>query len=122
MRYAVTVLGHAEVIDAGPNADDPQLLEDHLDEVMNQLVALEEGDGRVADADISARLLDGDVEISVVVQAGNTTEANEIGMGVIRCAVHAAGGHTPGWENATAATWELEVEEASQRKLDLVEA
>lgn len=122
MRYAVSVLGHAEVTSAGPDADKVQLLEDHLDEVMNQLVTLEEGDGRITDPDISASLADGDVEISVVVEAENTDEAAKIGNGAIRCAVHAAGGHTPGWEEIPTAMWELEVEKSTQRRLNLVDA
>jgi hypothetical protein len=122
MRFAVSVQGRAEVTDLEPGADETALLEQHFEEVMEQLVGLEEGDERITDSDLSARLATGEVEISVVVEAENTDEAGTIGNSAIRCAVHAAGGHTPGWEEISTATWELEVEESTQKKLDLVDA
>lgn len=122
MKYAVTVQGHATVIDAGPDTDEAQLLEEHLDQVVDELMTLEEGDERLSDADLSASLAVGDVELSIVVEAANTDEANQIGAGTIRCAIHAAGGATPGWDNAQASTWALDVAETTQRKLDLADA
>jgi hypothetical protein len=123
VKYAVSVCGLAEVVLA-PGQDETEghaYLEAQLDEVMAQLLELEESpDLQVTDSDISATLADGRVEISVVIEADSLDKATVVGHGAIRSAVHAAGGHTPGWQSDHAAAWELDVQASTQRSLDPV--
>lgn len=70
-------------------------LDQHTDAVMDELLALECDD--VTDADISAELVRGVVEVSIVAGADNFDAALERADACIRSAIHAAGGHTPVW-------------------------
>jgi len=66
--------------------------EDHLERVMNSLVSL-----NAIDPSVGGSITNRVVEIDVAVEAANADEAQEIGSGIIRSAVHAARGHTPSW-------------------------
>lgn len=77
------------------HADGP--LEEHVDLVMNELLALESD--TIRDADVSGSR--GRVEVSIY-SIGNTfDQAAEFGDAAIRAAIHAAGGHTPDWVPVT---------------------
>ncbi len=67
-------------------------LERALDRVMDELVRL-----NAADPSISATIDEGEVEISVVVDAVSPDAAVAAGASVVRTALHAAEWHTPTW-------------------------
>ena len=67
-------------------------LEKLLDAVMDELVKL-----HATDPSIGGALPDGDVELSLAVEAETLEEATGSAFGTIRTAIHAAGGGTPGW-------------------------
>jgi hypothetical protein len=74
----------------GDGTDDDFI--EHFDAVMDELVTL-----GAEDPDIGTRLGSGEVEISVTVDADSLDDANERGSAMIRAAIHAGGGSTPGW-------------------------
>lgn len=74
-------------------------LNDHLDQVMNALMALESADKRITDSDFVATLKTGLVCINSSAQGESFDEAAALAMATIRAAIHAAGGFTPGWES-----------------------
>ncbi len=84
-------------------------LEEHLDEVMSELLKLD-----VHDPAVSAAASKGLVEISVQVDAGTVEDAFVVGSSAIRTAIHAAGGSTPHWE--------LQVQGVASRRAGLVDA
>ena len=97
VRFGVALEGTISVArDDGKPAENPDaLIEAHLDDVMDELLGLDAGD-----ATISVDLEDDDnklVKLSVVVESSNQVEAVEKASGVIRTAIHAAGGGTPDW-------------------------
>lgn len=67
-------------------------LETLLDAVMDELVKLD-----VTDPSIGGTLSDGDVELTLAVEAETLENATANVFGTIRTAIHAAGGGTPGW-------------------------
>lgn len=120
MDYVVTFVGRAEIVTADPRVDAAKALERHLDSVMEELLKLESD--TVSTSDISATLATGEVELSVVVRADNVADGFTVGMSTIRCAVHAAGGYTPDWDDDADGGWVLEYESSRQKRLDLVDA
>lgn len=101
-RFIVTVVGTTEV-------PQPEALDALTDQVMDELVALESAS--LKDADVSATLTQGLVDITIVGVADDFDEATVIANSAIRTAIHAAGGHTPKWEtpvfSATSASADL---------------
>lgn len=75
------------------------MLDEHLSAVFDELVKLD-----ALDPDISGTLSHGSVRISVDVEAPDELKALEVGGGMIRTALHAAGGATPGWSHRTLRT------------------
>lgn len=71
---------------------DPNQLEAQLDRVMEELVRL-----GVEDPAIGGTLTSGEVEISITVDAESLEEAMPKAVTVLRAAIHAAEGSTPGW-------------------------
>jgi hypothetical protein len=71
----------------------------HLDGVMNALVALEKTDPRVSDSDYEATIATSFVRINCSATATSFDEATALAMATIRAGIHAAGGFTPGWES-----------------------
>jgi hypothetical protein len=67
-------------------------LEKLLDVVMEELVKLD-----VTDPSIGGTLSDGDIELTLAVEAETLEKATANAFGTIRTAIHAAGGGTPGW-------------------------
>jgi hypothetical protein len=74
-------------------------LDQHLDHVMEALMALEKADTRVTDSDFDAEISSGFVRINSSATAVTFDGATAIAMATIRSAIHAAGGFTPGWES-----------------------
>jgi hypothetical protein len=74
-------------------ADRPGL-ETHLDDVAASLAELPDVDG-----DIGANLATGHVDLCMTLSAADRYEALTKALTSARTAIHAAGGHTPGWEN-----------------------
>jgi hypothetical protein len=101
----------------GEVLDDPAAsIEQHLDAVMDQLLELD-----LVDADISARLELGEVEITILVEAPSPEDAAKLGLSDIRTAVHAAGGSTPNWPQGDE-RFAVARESSSQRPAELIEA
>jgi hypothetical protein len=100
VRFGVTLDG---TISVGPtaSADADALVESHLDTVMDELMTL-----NASDADIALDSTDGyHVAFSVVVTASNPIAAVDEASGLIRSAIHAAGGNTPDWPNPHDDAW-----------------
>lgn len=93
MTYEINFEGFVNIFDGeARRLPTDEELEQHLDEVMDQLLSL-----RAQDAAIGATGADGSVQISATVDAPDLSTAIVLGNGLIRAAIHAAGGHTPGW-------------------------
>jgi hypothetical protein len=74
-------------------------LDDHLDNVMTALIAIEAAYERISDSDYVATVKTGFVTINTSAQEKSFDEAAALAMATIRAAIHAAGGFTPGWES-----------------------
>ena len=95
MRFLVSLQG---VIVADSDED----VEEHLDQVMEELMHL-----RTCDPSIDAGLADGSVCISVVVDSSNPLDAITQASGSLRSAIHAAGGGTADWPGPTHEAWSM---------------
>lgn len=71
----------------------------HIDDVIDALEDIEDGDGRIIQCDISVSLHNHQIQIDVEVAADDRLEATSIAISAIRTAIHVAGGATPGWED-----------------------
>ncbi len=69
------------------------------DQVMEELLSLE--GSTISESDVTAELSSSQVTISVIAQAISFDEAVLQGDSAIRTAIHASGGHTPQWGNAS---------------------
>jgi hypothetical protein len=110
MHFAVTYVARATTTLEPDNgfATEAEAFEAHLDRLMEALLAIEATDSAVSNSDISATVRTGDVEISVIVAAGELSEAAVHGFDVIRRAMASAGGEL------------LEFRESIQRPVELV--
>lgn len=79
--------------DSGPALVDPEELDAHLSEVMEELLNL-----AARDATVGSTLVTGEVEVSISVEADSVEDATRKGIGTIRAAVHATGASTAGWD------------------------
>jgi hypothetical protein len=79
----------------------PEALEAATDAVMAALADLEEADPRVNDVDLGGSYLTGHIDVRMLIDADNEGEAALYAFTTLRAAIHATGGLTPGWENAT---------------------
>lgn len=104
MDFVVSLTGCIYVIDsAGQRVpDEEQVLESHLDTVMEELTLLDARDPAI-DLDLS----DNSVVMSVMVQAPNPVKAVSEASGFLRTAIHAAGGSTPDWPGQYDKAWEV---------------
>lgn len=82
--------------------DEGQVLESHLDAVMEELVHLDAGDPAI-DTDLS----NNSVVLSLMVEAPNPLTAVDVASGYLRSAIHAAGGSTPDWPGRHDKAWEV---------------
>ena len=96
MRFVVSTQGHI-VTDDGETSED---IERWLDETMEELLNLGASDATI-DADLGAR----QVSFSALVDAANPIGAISQVSGLLRTAIHAAGGGTPDWPDALDGAW-----------------
>jgi hypothetical protein len=93
---------------AGPNGEVPsdtdELIERHLDEVMDELVRLDAGD-----PSIDLDLTQSEARLAVLVEAVNPLEATDTASGLIRSAIHAANGSTPDWPGPHDKAWSVQL-------------
>lgn len=61
----------------------------------------------VVDADLGARIGDGEFDFTMALDADDEPSALTAGLAAVRCAVHAVGGSTPEWEDHFAAIQSL---------------
>ncbi|WP_068922217.1 hypothetical protein [Planobispora rosea] len=76
--------------------------DDRLDELMNALLDLEDGDPAVEDPDLAAQLAEGFVDVQMTVEAEDPAEAMVKALCFLRSAIHSIGDATPGWETSNA--------------------
>lgn len=100
MKYNVTFEGRVVVASDGGSVDNAALIEEHLDQVMDELITL-----GTEDPFVSADLGDGTVSFSFVVDASNPVLAATHGSGAVRSAIHASGGCTPDWPSEDHDAW-----------------
>lgn len=74
-------------------------LDEQTDSVFEELLSLE--CDKLSDADLEAELETARVILSVISHAPSFDEAVSYADAAIRTAIHASGGHTPGWQNTT---------------------
>lgn len=89
-----------EVVFEGRVLDSEELTPAPADKVEKQLDRILEillGAYGVEDATYSGTLANAEIEISIRVKASDLLEAQVIGSGAIRSAIHGAGGKTAGW-------------------------
>jgi hypothetical protein len=83
-------------------------IEEHLDDVMEELLVLGAGDPAIS-GDMAQRT----VTMEVLVDAKSPVAATAQASGLLRTAIHAAGGHTPDWPNEDASVWSVELMDIS---------
>ncbi len=81
------------VDDHGQPWADPETLARKSDEVMAELIRI-----NVGDPFVHANLKNAHVTMSLTVERDTELDALEHAVTSVRCAVHAVGGSTPGWE------------------------
>ncbi len=96
----VELVGQITVADGTERPD--EAIERHLDLVMDELETLD-----ARDPSISVDLADGEVTMSVVVEAANPVDAVGLASGLLRTAIHAAGGATPDWPEPFHEAWAI---------------
>lgn len=85
---------------SGLPADKVERLFDPLADAVYDLVD-------VIDADLGARIGDSEFDFTMAVDAEDEPSALTVGLSAVRCALHAVGGSTPGWEDHFAAIQSL---------------
>ena len=83
-------------------------LSEHVGGVMSELVTLVGINDAVSDPAVALDLGTGHVEVELVVGAASAGAAADLGFDVIRTAIHAAGGFTPGWGDVSESTGHVE--------------
>lgn len=78
-----------------------QDLEEHLEQLQEELLKLEACNDDVYDSGVGGSLASGEIEIELSVDLP-LDEAVKRARHIIRTAIHAAGGFTPSWGDATA--------------------
>lgn len=73
-------------------------LNEHFAAVMDALVAQEDAEERLRDADMSVNLKARRATFTFDVEEDGLDAALELARAAMRAAIHAAGGFTPGWE------------------------
>ncbi len=104
MRFTVSLLGevHARTEDGVQPENEAELLEAHLDTVMQELEKLGASD-TVIDLDLGVSR----VTFEVLVEAPNPLEAVSTASTQIRSAIHAAHGSTPDWPGPNHEAWSV---------------
>lgn len=78
---------------------DDAALDDHVDQMMRQLLTLEDCDPRIADSAVGCNTATGEVEIELTAAGSSPADAMQLAESSLRAAIHAAGGFTPGWDD-----------------------
>lgn len=111
MKFAVRFQGIIDVtdepdlfdrLDGASQPTDAEVMEDHLDGVMDELLTLGAEDPAI-DLEIST----GRVTFTVTIDGQNPVAAIAQASGLFRTAIHAAGGCTPDWPNPDHDAWSL---------------
>jgi len=93
VKFAVAFDGRIDVtMDEGEVIAVPAIIEQHLDDVMDELITLAAEDPMI-DVDFDA----GTVQFRLVIAATNPLLASIQASGTLRAAIHASGGRTPDW-------------------------
>jgi hypothetical protein len=95
-RFALGMLFTVSM--AGP-VDDVDSLADHVDSVVEELHNLDEQNRSLLDVGVGLDASVREVEIDMTVEADTPEDAAKLALALTRCAIHAAGGGTPGWDN-----------------------
>lgn len=105
MHFMVALVGRVQVIDRAGNTvhDCAEIIEQHLDQVMDELQHLDAQDPSI-DLDLAS---DNEVAFSVLVEATNPLAAVDQASSVLRSAIHAAQGSTPDWPGASDKAWSV---------------
>lgn len=104
MDFVVALDCIITVSDSDGEVDDTDaIIEAHLDEVMNEMMAL-----GTRDPSIELDLTTGQVSFSVLVESANPIGAAAAASGFVRTAIHAAGGATPDWPGPTHEAWAVQ--------------
>ena len=96
MMYAVQLLLQT-------SRAEPAALLDHVDRVTEELAALDEAHEALLDFAIGVDADRFEVTVELTVQAPSVDDAVACAKSCARSAVHAAGGATPGWDDASTA-------------------
>lgn len=119
MHFVVKLHGRVTVkaSDGQAIGDADEILEQHLDSVMDELGVLDAQDPAIA-----IEMATGEVQISVLVETSDPVEAVRLASGIIRTAIHAAGGSTPNWPDATDKAWGVVLVSLTADPVELVTA
>lgn len=110
MRFSVSMVGRIEV--TGVPGEAAGIIEQHLDDVMDELLSL-----GTEDPSIDVHLPTGEVEFVLIVEASNPISAIPQGSGLLRTAIHAAGGCTPDWPNEDHPAWSIQLVDVRSSEL-----
>lgn len=103
LKFVVALVGEVTIVGedgAHIHQGAETLIEEHLDQVMDELVMLEAGDPSIE--------LSGErAEFSVMVDGPNPLEAAHRASALLRSAIHAAGGGTPDWPTPPNDCWSV---------------
>lgn len=97
------------------SSDVREVVETHLDEVMSELVGLSTEDASI-ELDLTPDIPE--VTFSVVVESSNPLAAAHQASGLIRGAIHGAGGYTPDWPGAHDDAWAVTLTGVSSSRVD----
>lgn len=96
LRFVVSLVGRISAVDGGgtfTTEGGAKVIEAHLDQVMEEL-------DNIGALDPSIELTGDAVEFTIMVAALNPLGAVSQASGLLRTAIHAAGGATPDWPRA----------------------
>lgn len=94
--YLVTMVA---AVDGDLDDASREMILDHVAEVADELVAIEENNPNLAGSDMSVNLHEREIRLSVrVVGIDSLDQAARVARSALRAAIHAAGGSTVGWE------------------------
>ena len=102
--------------DGGPVGDEADsVIEENLDHAMQELVSLGATDPR-----IDAAVVERGASFFVTVEAPNPIDASTAASGLIRTAIHAAGGGTPDWPAPSSEAWLVRLLGVASHAVELV--
>lgn len=105
VEFAVELRGCISIQGSSDRSADAAIIEKHLDQVMEELMVLDAQDPSI-ELDLTN---DNEVTFSLAVEVPNPVSAVEIASGLLRTAIHAAGGGTPDWPNIDDEAWSIQL-------------